>query len=408
MAGRPINRLTPMGVKNLKEPGMHADGAGLYLVVEVGGAKRWSFVFQWHKRRAEMGLGSTAVVTLKEARDERDRARKLVAQGKNPINERRRERDESREVPSFGAYAAVVVAGLTLNNEKHRDQWLKTLTDYAPTLQKLPVNEIDTQDVLAALKPHWTTIPETADRMRGRIERVLDAARAAGYIASPWENPARWKGHLALLLPRQQVAVQHHEALPYEDMAQFMANLRTRPGLGAKALEWTILTAARTKETRGATWGEIDLEAKVWTVPKERMKGPVEKRREHRVPLSQAALAVLEQMKPLEQPAADQLIFPGRNGQFSNMTMDKILRLMELDVTVHGFRSTFKDWAEDTTNFANGVIEAALAHAVGDETERAYRRGDALLKRRRLMDAWAGYCARKVGSNVTTLSRAAT
>lgn len=419
MARRPINRLTAREVQTLKAPGRHADGAGLYLQVDppdaegAPGAKRWVFVFQWQGKRREMGLGPVDVSagsdSLKRARDARDAARRQVADGIDPIEARKAERAAAEGVPVFGPFAKSIVKGLTLRNDKHRDQWERTLTDYLPTLQAKPVDQITTQDVLAALKPHWTKIPETAERIRGRLERVLDAARAGGHISGPWENPARWRGHLALLLPRPERKVRHHPALPYEDVADFMARLRTRQGVSAKALEFAILTAARTQEIRFATWAEMDLKAKVWTVPADRMK----MKRVHRVPLSDAAVDVLEAMRPPAEVGIADLagayVFPGRaaGAALSNMSMDRVLRLDGLDVTVHGFRSTFRDWAGDCTNFQTGVIEAALAHLVGDETERAYRRGDALEKRRKLMDAWAGYCAKRAADNVRPFARPA-
>jgi len=407
MARRQANRLTHREVQTIKEAGRHADGLGLYLQVDPSdvqegkpdkvGAKRWVFVFQWQGKRKEMGLGSVEFIDVKVARDLRDAARKLVSEGKNPIEERRREREATPPpaVPLFGVFAKEIVAGLPLKNAKHRDQWEKTLTTYQPNLQALPVDQITTQDVLTALRPHWKRIHETAERIRGRTERVLDAARAAGHISGPWENPARWKGHLALLLPRPDVQVRHHPALPYAEMADFMAKIRARPSVSARALEFAILTAARTSEVRFATWGEV--EGDVWTVPAERMKAG----RTHRVPLTQAVLDILDGLRPppeveIKGPG---YIFPGwKAGEpLSNMSMDKILRLEKSEATVHGMRSTFRDWAGDCTNFADGTIEAALAHQVGDETERAYRRGDALLKRRKLMEAWAGFCAGRTG-----------
>lgn len=415
MARRSTNRLTFKEVQTIREPGKHADGGGLYLLVdppaidrETGeptpGGKRWVFQFTWEGKRKEMGLGAVDLSpgsdTLRRARDARDAARRQLDDGKNPIEERRRERAGPPVVPLFGTFAKEVVAGLALKNQKHRDQWERTLTDYAPNLQAKAVDAIGTQDVLAALKPRWKTTPETAERMRGRIERVLDAARAAGHIPGAWENPARWKGHLALLLPRDARAVRHHPALPYGEMAAFMARLDLRKGASAAALRFTILTAARTQETRFAKWPEIDWPSKVWTVPAERMKMG----RIHRVPLTQAALDELEALIPPgltkdDTPKLDAYIFPGqgKGAALSNMSMDRVLRLEKAEATVHGFRSTFRDWAGDCTNFDRGSIEAALAHLVGDETERAYRRGDALEKRRKLMEAWAGFCAGRVG-----------
>ncbi|RAK52090.1 tyrosine-type recombinase/integrase [Phenylobacterium deserti] len=396
MARRPINRLTDRMVRSIKQPGRHADGNGLYLQVDDSLAKRWVFVFQWEGKRKEMGLGPIDLVGLGEAREARDRARKLVFKGVNPIEERKRTKGVA---PTFGELADEVVAALTSKNPKHKDQWKMTLTEYAGSLRPLPVDAITTDHILEALKPIWNTKHETASRTRGRIERVLDAAKARGFREG--ENPARWKGHLALLLTRPRQAVKHHAALPYRDLPAFMVQLRERVGISARALEFTILTAARTGETIGSTAQEFDRERRLWIVPADRMKGG----REHRVPLTDAAMAVLEAMNVWDlKPGA--FLFPGAKAgkPISNMSMDKVLRTMELDVTVHGFRSAFKDWAEDTTNFPSGIIEAALAHLVGDETERAYRRGDALEKRRALMEAWAGYCA-KPTAQVVSLSR---
>lgn len=388
MARRPINRLSAREVVTIKKPGRHADGAGLYLHVdppdEEGnvGAKRWVFVFQWRRRRKEMGLGSVEFVDLKEARAERENARRLVHEGINPIDARRRARTET---PTFGEVADELVKGLALKNDKHKDQWSRSLTEFAAPLRGLPVDKIDTEDVLEALKPIWERIPDTASKVRGRIERVLDAAKARGWRSG--ENPARWRGHLSLLLPKKRGERTHMKALPWEKAPAFMAELRQREGMGVAALQFTILTAARTGETIGTVWPEIDLKKKVWTVPAARMKAG----REHRVPLSDAAVALLEPLVGLGD-----YVFPGRSKgtHISNMTMDRVLRQMDLDVTVHGFRSTFRDWAGENTNFPREVAEAALAHQVGDEVERAYRRGDALAKRRELMDAWATYLAK--------------
>jgi integrase len=399
---RPTNRLSARFVTTAKEPGRHADGGGLYLQVDDTGAKRWVFVFQWKKKRKEMGLGGLAVVGLGEARTAAVEARKLVHAGKNPIEERK----AAGEVPTFGAMADELIEALTpeWRNPKHAAQWKLSLEVHAKPLRDKPVNVIDTEDVLGVLKPIWLTIPETASRTRGRIERVLDAARAKGKIKPPWENPARWKAHLKTLLPkRQKLTRGHHPAMPFADAPAFMADLRSREAVAAKALELTVLGAMRTNETLGARWPEIDRAAKIWTVPPERMKAGVE----HRVPLTPAMLAVLDAVEPLKR-ADDGYIFPGqkKDRPLSNMAMDMLLRRMGQDeFTVHGFRSTFRDWAGECTNFASDVIEAALAHTVGTAVERAYRRGDALAKRRKLMEAWAGYLARPVGGAVSAFSR---
>lgn len=374
MARRPLNRLSARAVQTLKEPGRHADGNGLYLHVDPSGAKRWVFVFQWHSRRKEMGLGPVDIVSLADARDARENARKLVYQGVNPIEARRR----ATEAPTFKAMADELIPGLALKNEKHRDQWRMTVNEYAKPLHKLRVNDIDTDDVVSTLRPIWNEIPDTAQRLRGRIERILDAAKAKGYRTG--ENPARWRGHIELLLPKPRKAeVGHYEALPFEEAAAFFARLRQKPGAGARALEWTILSASRTGMTLGAVRDEVDREAKVWTIPGSRMKNG----KEHRVPLTDRMLEIYD-----ERPAGEVLFSAKAGKPLSNMTMDKVLRDMEVDATVHGFRSTFRDWAGDRTDFPRDLAEQALAHTVGDAVERAYRRGDALAKRRKLMEAW--------------------
>lgn len=407
---RPTNRLTHRTVTTLKEPGRHADGGGLYLQVDPSLAKRWVFVFQWQGRRKEMGLGPIALVGLGEARDAALEARKLVAKGINPIEARR----APKAAPTFGEVADELLASLksSFRNDKHRAQWKRSFEEHAKDLRPIPVDKVTTPDVLEVLKPVWEATPDTGSRLRGRIERVLDAAKAKGYRSG--ENPARWRGHLAMLLTkRKQHEKGHHAAMPFDQVAAFMTALRQRPAVAARALEFTILTAARTGETRGATVGEFDLKAAVWTVPAERMKAG----REHRVALSARAVEIVREMiaeatlilNQGEKLPDDLLIFPGpKGGPMSNMAMDMLLRRMDAgEVTVHGFRSTFRDWAGETTNFAREVAEAALAHKVGDETELAYRRGDALAKRRKLMEAWANYCARPAGGSVVPLSRGA-
>lgn len=378
MTPRPVNRLSARSVTTIKQPGRHADGAGLYLQVDDSLAKRWVFVFQWGGKRKEMGLGPVSLVSLAEARDERDRARKLVFQGVNPIEDRKRR----STAPTFKEVADELVPNLTLRSEKHREQWAMTLNVYAKPLHEKRVDEITTDDVVETLKPIWTEIPDTAQRLRGRIERVLDAAKAKGHRRG--ENPALWRGHLALLLPKPaKLKRGHHEALPFKKAPAFMGRLLAKEGAGARALEFTILTASRTAMTIGAVWSEVDLEHKVWTIPGQRMKTG----KEHRVPLTPRMMELLEERLTREGP-----IFTAKPGKpLSNMTMDKVLRDMGVDVTVHGFRSTFRDWAGDATDFPRELAELALAHTIGDETERAYRRADALAKRRKLMEAWEEY-----------------
>ena len=385
-----INRLSARAVTTLKVPGKYADGAGLYLEIDAGLSKRWTFIFQWHGQRKQMGLGSVTTVSLAEARDHALAARKLIQAGVNPIEARKAD----REGKTFGDVADQVLTALlpSMSNSKHRAQWETALTKSAAPLRSKRVDEITTEHVLAVLRPVWTRTPETASRLRGRIERVLDAAKAKGLRTG--ENPARWRGHLDMLLPRRRTLVRgHHAAMPYEALPQFLAQLRRRPAVTARALEFTILTGARTGETLGMRWSEVDETDAVWNVPAHRMKARVA----HRVPLTPAALAVLEQVRPLKE-GPDGFVFPGRRGaQHSQMAMMMLMRRMEQDAfTVHGFRSTFRDWAGDCTNFARELIEASLAHAVGNAVERAYRRSDAFAKRRRLMEAWAGYCSRVV------------
>jgi integrase len=390
---RALHKLKARTVETLKEPGRHSDGGGLYLVVDKPGpapesrpgGKRWVFLFRRQGKLKEMGLGGLSETNgLAVARAKAAEARKVIEDGGDPIALRRSE----RAVPTFGKLADTLIADLSAGwkNPKHKDQWVMTLEVYAKPLREKPVNEITTEDVLAVLKPIWTTKQETAARFRGRIERVLDAAKAKGHREG--ENPARWKGHLERLLPKQSKLTRgHHAAMPYENVPAFAARLREGNRLGSIVLEFTILTAVRTTEALEAVWSEIDLDAKVWTIPPARMKAG----REHRVPLSDRAVAILQQMA---KARINEFVFPGiRKGRpMSNMTMDKVMRDMAPDFTVHGFRSSFRDWCAEETSAPREIAEAALSHAVGDQTERAYRRGDALEKRRTLMDAWATYC----------------
>lgn len=398
---RQTNRLNARTVLALSAQGRHADGAGLYLVVDHNGAKRWSFLFRWQGKHKEMGLGGLSAVTLARARELASDARAKVADGVNPIEERKRD----KPVPTFGVVADELIASMSSEwkNAKHKAQWQMTLREYAKPLRAMAVDAIMTEDVLKALKPIWTTKPETASRVRGRIERVLDAAKALGHRTG--ENPAAWRGNLKNLLPAaRKLSRGHHAALPYSKVPEFILHLRERPALAALALEWTILNAARSGETLGATWSEIDRANKVWTVPAPRMKSG----REHRVPLTARALEILDQaalIRTDESPSS--FVFPGqrRGRPLSGLAMEMLLRRMKAkEATVHGFRSSFRDWAGEATAFPREVAEAALAHQVGDETERAYRRGDALEKRRKLMDAWGAYCASAQSSdNVVSL-----
>jgi integrase len=314
----------------------------------------------------------------------------LVLEGKNPRAERAKVKVVERPVITFGEFAMQWLDDVEdgFRNPKHRQQWRNTLKTYAAPLFKLPITDITTEHVLGVLQPIWLAKAETASRVRGRIERILDAARVKGLRHG--ENPARGKGHLDLLLPKRgKGEVRHHPALPFQQIAAFMRELRQRPAVAARALEFTILTAARSGETRGMTWGELDLAKGVWTVPGERMKAGAT----HEVPLSDAALNLLNSLKPADAAPDDLVFVAPRGGAFSDMAMSQLLKRMgHGNVTVHGFRSAFRDWAGETTQFAHEEIEMALAHTIESATEAAYRRNRALPKRRELMAAWAEYC----------------
>ncbi len=382
---RQINRLNARAVATLSENGRHADGGGLYLSISPNGGRRWVFLYRWHGKPTEIGLGSARDVTLARARELAKDARAKLAEGINPKEVRK-----PLECGTFGECADRLIAAMrpSWRNDKHVAQWEMTLREYAAPLRRLPVHKIVTDDVLSVLKPLWNEKPETASRLRGRIERVLDAAKAQGLRTG--ENPARWRGHLDQLLPkRQRLTRGHHAAMPHAGVPAFIADLRSRRATAALALEFTILTAARSGEVLGARWNEFDLERAVWAVPAHRMKAS----REHRVPLSARALKIV---RALHQEEGGEFVFPGlKPGKaLSGMALEMVLRRMKLNaVTVHGFRSAFRDWAAECTNFTNEVCEAALAHAVTNKVEAAYRRGDLFEKRRKLMDAWAAFCS---------------
>jgi integrase len=371
------NHLTARKVETAKT-GKYSDGGNLYLIVSKTGTRKWVLRFTWRGRAKEMGLGSAASVPLTDARENAASARRKIARGLNPIDERKRDGG----IPTFGEVADDVRKTLSagFRNEKHKAQWKLTLETHAASLRARPVDTIATDDVLAVLRPIWTTKAETASRVRGRIEKVLDAAKAKGLREG--ENPARWRGHLDHLLPRpSKLARGHHAAMPYEDVAVFIGKLRKREAPSALALELCILTAARTGEILGMRWSEIDLDKKIWTVPAERMKAG----REHRVPLSQRAVAIL---RKLEELKVGDFVFPGQKSKspFSGRVLQMVLRNLGVkNATVHGFRSSFRDWAGNVSNFPREVTESALAHVIGDKAEQAYRRSDALEKRRKLL-----------------------
>jgi integrase len=379
---------------------MHADGGGLYLRVTSEGTKNWVFRFMLNGRPRWMGLGPLHTIGLADARARAADYRRQRYDGIDPIEARRAERQRAlldmAKTITFEECAQKYIGSHKAGwrNEKHAAQWEATLATYAaPTMGKLSVQAIDTAIVLRVLEPIWTAKPETASRLRGRIESILDWAKVRGYRAS--DNPARWRGHLEKLLPaRAKVRrVTHHAAMPYAELPGFLVSLREQEGVAARALEFTILTAARTGETIGARWGEIDLPGKPWIVPPGRMKAG----KEHRVPLSGRALDILKEIRSGREASADAFLFPGgKPGKpLSNMAFLMLLRRMDrADLTAHGFRSSFRDWCAERTSFPAEVAEMALAHAVGDKVEAAYRRGDLFDKRRRLMDAWAEFCVK--------------
>jgi integrase len=391
-----IGKLTALAVSQAKRRGYYGDGGGLFLQVSAGGAKSWVFRFKVDGKLREMGLGPTHTISLAEAREKALACRKARLDGRDPIDERSASRLAAKldaaKAMTFKACAERYIAAHKAGwrNPKHAAQWPATLGTYVyPVMGALPVRGVDVGLVLKAIEPIWTTKPETAGRVRGRIESILDYATARGWRQG--ENPARWRGHLENLLPRKAKVrrVEHHAALPYAEIAEFMAALRQQEGVAARALEFAILTAARTGEVIGARWEEINIAEKLWTIPAERMKAG----KEHRVPLSAPALAILEDLAKVRE---GEFVFPGgRHGRpISNMAMLMLLRRMDhADLTVHGFRSAFRDWAAERTTFPAEVAEMALAHTVSDKVEAAYRRGDLFQKRRQLAEAWAKFCA---------------
>jgi integrase len=382
------NRLSESRVPKLKT-GIHADGDGLYIRVQTTGSRNWIFIFKRGGKRTELGLGGygrgTAPVNLALAREKADAVRQQLARGENP-----RAIEAAPVTFSEAMEALITVREKEWRNAKHADQWKMTLREYAKPLHPLAVGDIGVDDVVRCLTPHWTARPETADRLRSRIGAVLDYAKARGLRDG--DNPARWKGHLDKLLPaRQKLSRGHHAAVDYTDLPATIRRLRAASGVSARAVEFTALTAARSGEVRGAVWTEIDWKACIWTVPPERMKAGLE----HRVPLSDRAVDILKAMK---QRATGKLVFGGgvEGRPISDTAMVKALRLAAGDdtVTLHGLRSSFRDWAGDCTAHPRDVCEAALAHII-QGVEAAYRRSDALAKRKLLMDDWAAYLEAK-------------
>jgi len=392
---RLIDKLTPLMVSKTTKPGYYGDGAGLWLQVSPSGSKSWIFRYTLAGRQREMGLGPTHTVSLASARSQAKEHRLTLREGKDPLDARNATKLAASiakaRVMTFDQCASAYIAAHRggWKNAKHVSQWENTLSTYAtPVVGALPVAEVDTALVVKVLSPIWQGKTETATRLRGRIEKILDFATVSGHRQG--ENPARWRGHLDKLLanPNKVARVKHHPALPWQEMGALMAELRAREGIAARALEFSILTAARSGEVRGATWDEIDLTVGLWTIPAERMKA----QKEHRVPLSKPVLTLLEAM-----PRFGVLVFPGqrKGAGLSDMSLTAVLRRMKRnEITVHGFRSTFRDWCSESVanSFPREVCEHALAHSLPDKVEAAYRRGDLLEKRVMLMEAWADYC----------------
>jgi integrase len=417
------NKLTATSVASKDKLGKHGDGDGLYLYVSKTGNKSWVFVYIRNKKRREMGLGAlggTGGVSLARARIKAAEVRDILARGGDPFTELA-ERQPTVQRPTFGECAEAMLEGMagSWRNPKHRAQWYMTLsverdevtgkfrdTGYCLSIRDRPVDEPDTPEVVGLLEPIWLDKHETATRVRGRVERVFDYAKAKRFRSG--DNPARWKGHIQIHLPKpaadQRMKRGHHAALPYAVAPAFMARLRALTGMGALALQFVVLTVGRTSEVTQAKWSEIDEAKRIWTIPGKRMKAG----KDHRVPLSAAAWAVVEQLQALR---VDEWLFPGQKvgRPISDAMLTKSLGFAGAgDFTVHGLRSTFRDWVSDETQFASDIAEAALAHQVGDETERAYRRSDALAKRRKLMEAWSAYVGTVETASVLQFSRVKT
>jgi integrase len=396
-----VKKLSAILVGKLSSPGYYGDGDGLWLQISGSGSKSWVFRFTLAGRRREMGLGALHAVSLGMAREKARECRLLLTEGKDPIVARDTARTASAlsmaQFKTFDQCAAAYIKAHrgSWKSAKHAAQWESSLANFAsPVFGALPVSDVDTDMVVKALRPIWDNRTETAVRLRGRIESVLDWATVSKYRIG--ENPARWRGHLENLLanPNKIAPVTNFPALPWQEAGAFMAKLAEREGIAARAVQFAILTACRSGEVRGARWSEIDLAAKLWTVPAERMKAG----KEHRVPLSTAAIAVLEAM-----PRGGTFVFPGRSRDtiLSDMSLTAVLRRMgRRDITIHGFRSTFRDWCAESAgnSFSREVCEHALAHGLPDRVEAAYRRGDLLDKRVVLMQAWADYCMTSSGS----------
>lgn len=403
--GRKATELSPLAVSRLKEPGLHFVGgvAGLALQVLPTGGRTWILRVTVGRRRRDMGLGGFPDVTLAGARDAARKARELIRQGEDPIELAKAAKKALLATSAKGmtfreaAEAFIATREVSWRNAKHKAQWSSTLKSYAyPVIGNLSVADIDLPHISKVLDAIWTTKTETATRLRRRVELVLDWATTRGLRSGP--NPARWEGNLSTLLPRPSTFSKpvHRPALAIQDMPSFMAQLRDAEGMGARALTFAILTAARSGEARGATWTEIDLERSIWSIPASRMKS----RREHRVPLSRPALALLHSLPRI---AGNDLVFPAPRGkELSDMTLSAVMRRMKAPAVPHGFRSTFRDWAAEYTSYPRELVEMALAHSLG-KVEGAYWRSDVLEKRRRLAEDWASFCSTNAGRTGTVV-----
>ena len=391
-----VNRLKALQVKQLKEPGWYPDGRGLYLQVSNTGTKSWVYRYEKDGKERRHGLGSFLDVSLENARNAADHSRQLRRNGIDPIDHNRKlETNRLLETAKGVTFKECAIAYIDSHkagwkNSKHESQWSNTLETYAyPFVGKLSVQDIDVGLVMNVLEPIWFTKTETASRVRQRIENILDWAKVRNYRTG--ENPAQWKGHLDKLLPKRTKVqkVKHHNAMPYADLPDYFRKLRKVDTLASKALAFAILTATRSNEARESKWSEIDLKAGIWTIPDERMKAG----RMHRVPLTNECLAILKETELLK---VNDFVFPGlrKDKSITDAALLKQLKLTHPTLTVHGFRSSFRDWCAEMTNYPRELAESALAHTLKDQTEAAYQRGDMFEKRRKLMDAWATYCTK--------------
>lgn len=409
---RIARELSALEINRLKSPGLVSVGGvpGLSFQITATGARSWILRVKVGSKRRDMGLGPFPGVTLAQAREKARQARETIDQGNDPILNRERAQSELRAAQASAITFEDAADKFIQNkkaewsNKKHASQWVATLETYAfPVIGKLHVQDVHDAHILKILEPIWATKTETATRVRGRIENVLDWAAAKKYRKG--ENPARWRGHLDKLLPapKKITKVEHHPAVPVDDIASVYSTLKTRKGVAARALEFTLLTAARSGEVRGATWAEIDFDKSLWTIPAERMKARVE----HRVPLTESAADIL---RALPRPEGSDFVFAApRGGQLSDMALTAVMRRMQLTEVPHGLRSTFRDWAAERTNFPRDLAEKALAHTLESKVESSYQRGDRLEKRRVMMAAWAKFLAtpRTKASNVAPMTRRA-